>query len=69
MHKIIKLNVLAACIFAANHVYALEALSDQNLEKVTGQDGISITQEVSHVTIDQANWVDYSGTGTNPIKL
>ena len=69
MNKIIKLNVLAACVVLANQAYALEALNDQNLEKVTGQDGISITQEVSRVTIDQANWVDYSGTGTNPIKL
>ena len=69
MNKIIKLNVLAVCVAFANQVYALEALNDQNLEKVTGQDGISITQEVSRVTVDQANWVDYSGTGIAPIKL
>ncbi|WP_374666674.1 DUF6160 family protein [Acinetobacter sp.] len=69
MRKITKLNLLAVCICIANQSYALEALNDQNLEQVTGQDGITITHEVSRVNIDQANWIDYSGVGTNPIKL
>ncbi|WP_353142646.1 DUF6160 family protein [Acinetobacter pragensis] len=69
MHKIIKLNLLAACVCIANQAYALEALNDQTLGAVTGQDGISITHEVSRVEANQINWVDYSGTGTTPIKL
>lgn len=69
MNKIIKLNLLTACICIANQSYALEALSDQTLSHVTGQDGISITQEVSRVEVKQANWIDYSEAGTKPIKL
>lgn len=69
MNKIIKLNLLTACICIANQSHALEALSDQTLSHVTGQDGISITQEVSRVEVKQANWIDYSEAGTKPIKL
>ena len=42
MHKIIKLNLLTLCICAANQSYALQALNDQILSDVTGQDGISM---------------------------
>ena len=69
MHKIIKLNLLTACICIAHQSYALEALNDQVLGKVTGQDGISITHEVSRVKVEQVNWVDYSSDGNAPIKL
>ena len=48
MHKIIKLNLLTLCICAANQSYALQALNDQILSDVTGQDGISITHEADH---------------------
>jgi hypothetical protein len=51
MHKIIKLNLLTLCICAANQSYALQALNDQILSDVTGQDGISITHEASKVDI------------------
>ncbi len=69
MHRIIKLNLLTACVCLANHCYAMEAMTDQSLGNVTGQDGISIVHEVSRINIDQANWVDYSEAGKAPIKL
>lgn len=69
MHKIIKLNLLTLCIFAANQSYALQALNDQILSDVTGQDGISITHEASKVDIKQLNWVDPAEVGKTPIKL
>ena len=69
MHKIIKLNLLTLCICAANQSYALQALNDQILSDVTGQDGISITHEVSKVDIKQLNWVDPAEVGKTPIKL
>ncbi|AXF43275.1 DUF6160 family protein [Acinetobacter johnsonii] len=69
MHKIIKLNLLALCICAANQSYALQALNDQILSDVTGQDGISITHEASKVDIKQLNWVDPAEVGKTPIKL
>lgn len=69
MKKIIKLNLLTLCIFAANQSYALQVMSDQTLSDVTGQDGISITHEVSRVEIAQANWIDPAEAGQNPIKL
>lgn len=69
MNKIIKLNLLTACIYIANQSYALEALNDQVLGNVTGQDGITITHEVSRVEVAQANWIDYSEANKAPIKL
>lgn len=69
MHKIIKLNLLAAGICLANHAYALEALNDRSLGNVTGQDGISISHEVARTDIEQVNWADYSGANAPPIKL
>ena len=69
MHKIIKLNLLTLCICAANQSYALQALNDQILSDVTGQDGISITHEASKVEIKQLNWVDPAEVGKTPIKL
>ncbi|UBQ36930.1 hypothetical protein LCH18_12150 [Acinetobacter johnsonii] len=69
MYKIIKLNILTLCICAANQSYALQALNDQILSDVTGQDGISITHEASKVDIKQLNWVDPAEVGKTPIKL
>ena len=69
MHKIIKLNLLTLCICAANQSYALQALNDQILSDVTGQDGISITHEASKVDIKQLNWVDPAEVRKTPIKL
>ena len=57
-NKIIKLSVLASSIVWAQQALALEALSDQSLRKVSGQDGISLTYETDQVTIDQLNWKD-----------
>lgn len=69
MKTIIKLNFLAACICVANQGYALQVMTDQTLSSVTGQDGISITHEMSRADLDQLNWVDYSENGKTPIKL
>ena len=69
MKKIIKLNLLTLCICAANQSFALQAMNDQSLSSVTGQDGISITHEASKIEIDQLNWVDPAEVGKNPIKL
>ena len=69
MNKIIKLNLLTACVCIANQGYALEVLNDQVLGSVTGQDGITITHEVSRVEVAQANWIDYSEANKAPIKL
>jgi hypothetical protein len=69
MRKITKLKWLSVCIFMAQHSYALQQLSDTSLSTVTGQDGISITHEVSKVVVEQANWVDYSNTGKMKLGL
>ena len=57
-NKIIKLSVLASSVLLAQQIYALEALSDQSLRTVSGQDGISLSYETDRVTIDQLNWKD-----------
>ncbi len=69
MKKTTKLKLLTICIFLAQHSYALEPLNDSSLSTVTGQDGISITHEVSKVTVDQVNWVDYTNTGSMKLGL
>ncbi|QIC76647.1 hypothetical protein FSC17_09505 [Acinetobacter indicus] len=69
MNKTIKLNVLALSICLAQQAYALQPISDRSLSQVTGQDGISITHEVSKVTIDQLNWVDYHNTGSMKLGM
>ena len=69
MKKITKLKLLTVCIFLAQHSHALERLNDSSLSIVTGQDGISITHEVSKVTVDQVNWIDYSNTGSMKLGL
>ena len=69
MNKTIKLNVLALSICLAQQAYALQPISDHSLSQVTGQDGISITHEVSKVTIDQLNWVDYHNTGSMKLGM
>jgi hypothetical protein len=53
-----QLKILSACMLLAQQAYALEAIQDRELGQVTGQDGITLTHEVSKVTIDQANWFD-----------
>lgn len=66
MKKIIPLKLLTICIFAAQQSYALELIQDKELGSVTGQDGISITHEMSKLTIDQANWYDQNTTVSQP---
>src|SRR5690606_9873286 len=58
MKKIVKLNLLTACIIVAQQSYALEQIDEQSLSNVTGQDGIVITHEVSGVTAEKINWYD-----------
>ncbi|CAB1216198.1 DUF6160 family protein [Acinetobacter bouvetii] len=67
--KIIKLNILTACVLVAQYGYAIQELTDQTLSHVTGQDGITITHEISKATINQANWVDYTNTGNMKLGL
>lgn len=58
MKKIVKLNVLTACICLVQQSYALQPIAEQDLSKVTGQDGIIITHEISKATAEQINWYD-----------
>lgn len=67
MKKITTLTALATSILLAQHAYAFEVMTDESLGAVTGQDGISITHEVSRVKVDQLNWVD--PTDQNKMKM
>ncbi len=69
MKKIIKLNMLTACVLMAQQSFALQQLTDHSLSDVTGQDGISITHEVSKINVDQVNWVDYTDTGSMKLGM
>lgn len=57
--------MLTASILIAQQSYAFEQLSDDSLGSVTGQDGITITHEISKATINAVNWVD-SSSKSNP---
>ncbi|MFV5492217.1 DUF6160 family protein [Acinetobacter sp. ASP199] len=59
--KKMQLKLLTVCVFLAQQTYALEVIQDQDLGQVTGQDGLSLTHEVSKVYIEQANWLDPTG--------
>ena len=65
MKKITKLKMLTASILIAQQSYAFEQLSDDSLGSVTGQDGITITHEISKASINAVNWVD-SSSKSNP---
>lgn len=69
MKKITTLTALATSILLAQYTYAFEQLSDDHLSDVTGQDGISITHEVSRVKVNQLNWVDPSDQNKQKIGL
>ena len=69
MKKIVKLNLLTACIIVAQQSYALEQIDEQSLSNVTGQDGIVITHEISKASIAQANWYDPNPTTNTKMGL
>lgn len=58
MQKILKLNLLALSVLLAQQSHALQALSDDSLSQVTGQDGITLSLESDIITADQINWKD-----------
>lgn len=53
-----QIKLLTACVCLAQHSYALELIEEQELGHITGQDGITITHEVSKVEVEQLNWYD-----------
>lgn len=61
MKKIMQLKLLTLCICVAQQSFALELIEDQELSRVTGQDGMTIGHEISRLEIDQANWYDPNG--------
>ncbi|MCO8067081.1 DUF6160 family protein [Acinetobacter schindleri] len=76
MKKIIKLKLLTLSICLAHQAYALEQIEERDLSGVTGQDGIIITHEISHATINQLNWYDPNpaanqkmGLGLHNVKI
>ena len=60
------LTVLVSCVmFAHQSAFALQALEDQDLRQVDGQDGIALQTEYSQIEIDQLYWEDQAGTAGN----
>lgn len=60
MKKIWQLNAITLSVCLAQQAYALELIQDAELSEMIGQDGISITHEVSKITADKINWYDPS---------
>ena len=60
------LTALVSCVILAHQsAFALQALEDQDLRQVDGQDGIALQTEYSQIEIDQLYWEDRAGTAGN----
>lgn len=59
------LNTLTfSILIATGHAYALEALQDDALRAVNGQDGVQISTTLTEANVDQLYWTDNAGRGT-----
>ena len=59
------LNTLAASVLLISHsVYALEALDDNSLSNVNGQDGLHVNLDFKEVNAGTVFWEDNAGRGT-----
>lgn len=68
-HQGFVLNALSASIFLLNgSAYALQAMDDQDLRRVDGQDGVDIVTSYSQADIDQVYWQDQAGTSAGTAK-
>lgn len=60
------LSALVSSVLVAHQsAYALQALEDQDLRKVDGQDGVELQTEYSQIEIDQLYWEDQAGTASD----
>lgn len=56
--KNIKLSLLVISMLLVHQSYALEALSEQNMREVSGQDGLTVQLQTDKIVADQMNWKD-----------
>ena len=57
--------LVSSVLVAHQSAYALQALEDQDLRKVDGQDGVELQTEYSQIEIDQLYWEDQAGTASD----
>ena len=65
--KKLVLNRLSLSVFMASvssSVFALQALQDDDMRAVNGQDGVHISTTLTEANIDQAYWADDAGRGS-----
>lgn len=56
--KNIKLSLLVISMLLVHQSYALEALSEQNMREISGQDGLTVQLQTDKILADQMNWKD-----------
>ncbi|RYY80179.1 MAG: hypothetical protein EOO69_03525 [Moraxellaceae bacterium] len=67
--KRFKLTTLASSLLVLNTSgYALQAMTEQDLRKIDGQDGIQVSTQYDQINIDQLYWQDEAGTAANSSK-
>ena len=63
------LTSLASSLLLLNfNAYALQAMTEQDLRKIDGQDGVSVTTQYDQINIDQLYMEDNAGTAANVSK-
>lgn len=69
LYKRFKLTTLASSLLVLNTSgYALQAMTEQDLRKIDGQDGIQVSTQYDQINIDQLYWQDDAGTAANASK-
>lgn len=69
LYKQFKLTTLASSLLVLNTSgYALQAMTEQDLRKVDGQDGVQVSTQYDQINIDQLYWQDDAGTAANTSK-
>lgn len=66
LYKQFQLTTLASSLLILNaSCYALQEMTEQDLRKIDGQDGIQVTTQYDQINIDQLYWQDNAGTAAN----
>lgn len=68
-YRYFNLTALASSVLLlSTGSYALQALDEQGMRQVDGQDGISLTTNYDRIDIDQVYWEDKTGSADNTEK-
>ena len=69
LYKQFQLTTLASSLLVLNTSgYALQEMTEQDLRKIDGQDGIQVSTQYDQINIEKLYWQDDAGTAANTSK-